>query len=76
MEFLIVVEAKKHRYPIKRELVQVLHSKIQSVGAHKGVMVSTAPYQNGALDSATADLSEVMRYQPGSDPPDAFDTGS
>lgn len=49
MQFLVLVEAKKHRHPIKRELVQVLHSKVMSVGAHKGAMVSTAPYQSGAL---------------------------
>lgn len=49
MSFLVLVEAKRHKNPIKRELVQVLHQKVQSVGAHKGVMVSTAPYQSGAL---------------------------
>lgn len=52
LEFLIVVEAKRHANPIKRELVQALHSKIQSVGAHKGVMISTAPFQRGALEFA------------------------
>lgn len=49
MQFLVLVEAKRHKDPIKRELVQILHSKLQSVGAHKAVMVSTAPYQSGAL---------------------------
>lgn len=49
MSFLVLVEAKLHKNPIKRELVQVLYQKVQSVGAHKGVMVSTAPYQTGAL---------------------------
>ena len=52
MAFLVVVEAKRLTHPIKRELVQVLHQKVQSVGAHKGVMFSTAPYQSGALDYA------------------------
>ncbi|MFF3373813.1 restriction endonuclease [Streptomyces sp. NPDC002680] len=52
MSFLVLVEAKLHKNPIKRELVQVLHQKVQSVGAHKGVMVSTAPYQTGALQFA------------------------
>jgi hypothetical protein len=47
MAFLVVVEAKMHRNPIKRELVQVLHQKIRSVGAHKGVMVATSPYAGG-----------------------------
>lgn len=52
MEFLILVEAKCHRNPIKRELVQVLHQKLQSVGAQKAVLVSTAPFQSGALEFA------------------------
>lgn len=52
MSFLVLVEAKLHKNPIKRELVQILHQKIQSVGAHKGVMVSTTPYQSGALKFA------------------------
>ena len=54
LEFLVLVEAKRHKNPIKRELVQVLHQKLQSVGAHKAVMISTAPYQRGALDFAKA----------------------
>jgi len=54
MAFLVVVEAKLHRNPIKRELVQVLHQKIHSVGAHKGVMVATSPYQTGAVEFAKA----------------------
>jgi hypothetical protein len=54
MAFLVVVEAKLHRNPIKRELVQVLHQKIRSVGAHKGVMVATSPYQTGAIKFAKA----------------------
>jgi hypothetical protein len=49
MSFLVVVEAKLHKNPIKRELVQVLQQKVQSVGAHKGVMVCTSPYQLGAI---------------------------
>ena len=52
MDFLVVIEAKRHRHPIKRELVQVLHSKVQSTGAHKGVLFSTAPFQRGALEFA------------------------
>ena len=49
MSFLVLVEAKHHRNSIKRELVQILHEKLQSTGAHKAVMVSTAPYQRGAV---------------------------
>lgn len=52
MSFLVLVEAKRHKNPIKRELVQILHQKVQSVGGHKGVIISTAPYQSGALEFA------------------------
>lgn len=52
MEFLVVVEAKLHRNPIKRELVQVLRQKVQSVGAHKGVLVATSAFQSGAVEFA------------------------
>jgi hypothetical protein len=54
MDFLTIVEAKYHSNPIKRELVQVLHSKAQSVGAQKAIMISTAPFQRGAINFAKA----------------------
>jgi hypothetical protein len=54
MSFLVLVEAKAHKHPIKRELVLVLHQKLQSVGAHKAVLISTAPFQSGALNFALA----------------------
>lgn len=54
MDFLVLVEAKKHAYPIKREIPQILHQKVQSAGAQKGIVVSTAPFQRGALDFAKA----------------------
>ncbi len=53
-DFLVLVEVKRHRNPIKRELVQVLHSKVTSIGAHKGVMFSTAHFQRGAIEYAKA----------------------
>jgi hypothetical protein len=52
MAFLVLVEAKRHKHSIKRELVQILYQKVQSVGAHKGAMISTAPYQSGAVEFA------------------------
>ncbi|WP_375424193.1 restriction endonuclease [uncultured Friedmanniella sp.] len=54
MSFLVLAEAKLHKHPIKRELVQVLNDKLRSVGAQKAVMFSTAPYQSGALSYAKA----------------------
>jgi len=50
--FLVLVEAKMHKNPIKRDLVQILHQKIQSIGAHKGILVSTSRFQAGAVQYA------------------------
>ncbi len=47
-QFLVLVECKKHRNPIKREVVQVLHDRLRSVGGHKGVVVATTSFQSGA----------------------------
>ena len=52
MDFLVLVEAKFHNHPIKRDVAQVLHSKVASVGAHKGVIIATAPFQKGAMTYA------------------------
>jgi hypothetical protein len=54
MDFLVLIEAKRHAHPIKRELVQVLQTKLRSVGAQKAAMISTAPYQSGAMKFAQA----------------------
>ena len=52
MDFLVIVEAKCHNHPIKRDVVQVLNSKKASVGAQKGVIIATAPFQKGAMTYA------------------------
>ena len=54
MKFVVLVEAKLHSNPIRRDVVQVLHTKVQSVGAHKGVLISTARFQKGAMTFAAA----------------------
>lgn len=52
VDFLVLIEAKMHKNPIKRDVVQVLNQKVQSTGAHKGVVVSTSNFQKGALEFA------------------------
>ncbi len=53
-DYLTLVEAKRHSNPIKRDVVQVLYSKVQSVGAQKGIIIATAPFQRGAISFAKA----------------------
>jgi restriction system protein len=53
-DFLVLIECKHHRSPIKRDLVQVLRDRIQTIGAHKGMLFATTGYQRGALEYAAA----------------------
>lgn len=50
--FTVLVECKRHKNPIKREVVQALHGKINSLGAHKGLVFSTSEFQSGAIEYA------------------------
>ena len=52
--FLVLVECKHHKNPIKREVVQVLYDRVRAVDAHKGMIFSTASFQKGAIEFARA----------------------
>jgi len=65
-EFTVLCECKKHNHPIKRELVQVLHSKLQSVGAHKAILVATSPFQSGAIEFAETHGIALVTVENGS----------
>ena len=52
--FLVLVECKRQRKPVEREAVQLLHDKLRAVGAHKGMVFSTARFQSGAIEYAQA----------------------
>jgi restriction system protein len=51
-DYLTLFECKRHASPVKREHVQVLHDKLRSTGAHKGVVVAASGFQSGALSYA------------------------
>lgn len=51
---LVLIECKHHKNPIKRELVQALHSKLLSIGAHKAMMFTSSRFQRGAVEFAQA----------------------
>lgn len=48
-EYLVVVECKHHKNPIKREVVQVLADKLGAAHAQKAMLFSTTSFQSGAL---------------------------
>jgi restriction system protein len=51
-DYLTLFECKRHATPVKREHVQVLHDKLRSTGAHKGIVVAASGFQSGALSYA------------------------
>jgi restriction system protein len=64
-EFLVVVECKHHRNPIKREVVQVLRDRIRSIGAHKGMLFSTGGFQSGAIEYALSQKIALVHFTAG-----------
>ena len=53
-DFLVLVECKNERRKTERHDVQVLRDKMQSIGAQKGMLFSTAGFQEGAIEYADA----------------------
>lgn len=52
VEFKVIAECKRYSSPVSREKVAVLADKVRSLGAHKGVMISTCGFQSGAYEYA------------------------
>ena len=52
-DFLVLVECKHHRNPMKRADVQVLHDRMRSFSASKGILFSSGRLQSGAIEYAT-----------------------
>ncbi|WP_108883240.1 restriction endonuclease [Anderseniella sp. Alg231-50] len=52
-ELTILIECKRLKRPVEREVLMALHSKLRDVGAHKAMVFSTSGFQSGAIDYAT-----------------------
>lgn len=49
----VLVECKRYRNPVKRDVVMLLEAKLRDTGAHKGMVFSTSGFQSGAITYAT-----------------------
>lgn len=58
---LILVECKRYGRAVERSDVQVLNDKVRSVGAQKGILVTTSNFQRGALKYAAAHGIALIR---------------
>ena len=50
--YLVLVECKHQKASIKRDVVQVLHDRLRTVGAQKGMIFATTGFQKGAIEYA------------------------
>lgn len=48
VDFKVLVECKRHKSNIKREIVQLLFDKLRATGMQKGIIFSTSGFQKGA----------------------------
>lgn len=49
---ITLIEFKKYKNPVPREKVEILYSRINSIGAHKGMLFSSSRFQEGAITFA------------------------
>lgn len=64
--FKVLCECKQYSKPVGRDKVAELHSKLESIGAHKGILLSTSGFQSGAVEFAKAHgiaLIQVYDYK-------------
>jgi hypothetical protein len=52
VSFKVIVECKRYTRPVEREKIVVLADKVRSLGAHKGILISTSGFQRGAAEYA------------------------
>ena len=64
-DFLVLVECKNSKNKVKREQVQVLMAKLQSVGAQKAILCATRGFQAGALTFARQHGIALVRVADG-----------
>ena len=53
-EMKVLAECKQYKKRVGRDKVEVLESRLRSLGAQKGILLSTAGFQSGAIDFAKA----------------------
>jgi hypothetical protein len=51
-DLLFLVECKCYNHTVPVDDVEEFHSKVDDIGAHKGIMVTTVGFQDGAIKTA------------------------
>lgn len=64
-DYLLLIECKHHKNPIKREIIQALHDKVRTLGAQKAMVFSTIGFQKGAIKYASQHGIALVRIADG-----------
>jgi restriction system protein len=64
--FLVLIECKHGQRKVERQAIQVLHAKMVSTGAQKGMLFAVAGFQAGAIDYATVHGIALIQMASGS----------
>ncbi|MBQ7008968.1 MAG: restriction endonuclease [Ruminococcus sp.] len=52
--YKVLCECKKYKNRVNRDKVAILHQKLGSIGAQKGILISTSDFQSGAIEYGKA----------------------
>lgn len=64
-KIIVLAECKRYKTPVKREKVELLYNRLQSIGAHKGIIFSTSGFQLGAIEFAIKHGIALIRLKEG-----------
>jgi restriction system protein len=64
-EIQVLVECKRYKNPIKRDIVMILEAKLRDTNAHKGIIFSTSGFQKGAIEYANSRGIATVTVQDG-----------
>ena len=68
MSLLFLVECKHWSRAVPQDVILSMKSKIEDLGAHKGIIVSDGGFQSGAIKLARANGIALWHYEPRSSP--------
>lgn len=54
VKICVLVECKRHKRPVERDVILGVQAKAQAVGAQKSIVFSTSGFQRGAVEFATS----------------------
>ena len=57
----VLCECKKYKNRVGRDKVEILKSRLNSVGANKGILISTSDFQSGAIEFAKAHAITLIK---------------